>query len=364
VRKRSIKCTLAFSLLDARNIPAPPSGLRVLGRQVRMALFDKTSVLSNIHSVAGVYNPEFEKHWRFSNKASLLFPRDDDNTCFLRSNDVDIRLSILFELCLVVARPDSETPGDVMELSCGWGLLPLFTADGGPVENKTYDIKLYGGTPFEKDVPLFEAGEKKGFLQALLKSSPVPRLNIRVWKLGKSAMEDLNQLPDVLISFLSAVPVLAMYRQILAEALEGAQRESAMSTIYEPAIAVLPQIAAQNDLLALLVHLWERALRGMKRGEKNSAVKMKQLFTETVLAVWPLLHVWDMPSYISGDGERLQLRQAFITRFQETGLLESLTKNPANHSIEPFSLDELQFDLLRCAMETREANTERGQVAF
>jgi len=40
------------------------------------------------------------------------------------------------------------------QISCGWGLLPLFTADGGPVENKTYEIKLYGGTPFEKDVGL------------------------------------------------------------------------------------------------------------------------------------------------------------------------------------------------------------------
>ena len=41
-------------------------------------------------------------------QASLLFPKDDENTCFLRVNDIDIRLSILFELCLVVQVPATE----------------------------------------------------------------------------------------------------------------------------------------------------------------------------------------------------------------------------------------------------------------
>jgi hypothetical protein len=53
----------------------------------------------------------------------------------------------------------------VAEVSCGWGLLPLFTADGGPIENKTYEIKLYGGTPFEKNVDLDIKPEKKGEIE-------------------------------------------------------------------------------------------------------------------------------------------------------------------------------------------------------
>jgi hypothetical protein len=97
-------------------------------------------------------------------------------------NDVDIRLSILFELCLIVESPKKDGDlaagmltfedhcyqtqmsvnyQDIQEISCGWGLLPLFTADGGPIENKTYEIKLYGGTPFEKNVDLDIKPEKK-----------------------------------------------------------------------------------------------------------------------------------------------------------------------------------------------------------
>lgn len=99
----------------------------------------------------------------------------------------------------------------IQEISCGWGLLPLFTADGGPIENKTYEIKLYGGTPFEKNVDLnikpekkselfhlwtsfvnFNLRRSKDFLNNLISVSKTPRLNIRVWKLGKSAMAEMK----------------------------------------------------------------------------------------------------------------------------------------------------------------------------
>ena len=48
-------------------------------------------------------------------------------------------------------------------MSGGWGVLPLFTADGAPIENKTYQIKLYPGSPFEKGVGLPESSPSKGF---------------------------------------------------------------------------------------------------------------------------------------------------------------------------------------------------------
>ena len=65
----------------------------------------------------------------------------------------------------------AQTVKDTVEISCGWGLLPLFTADGGPIENKTYEIKLYGGTPFEKNVDLDMKPEKKGkFLSCCINS--------------------------------------------------------------------------------------------------------------------------------------------------------------------------------------------------
>lgn len=131
---------------------------------------------------------------------SLLFPKDDENTCFLRSKEVDIKLSLLFELCITVqlcATKDSAEGItlpyiETTEISCGWGIFPLFTLDGGPIENKTYDLKLCGGTPFEKDVPLPIPIENKSAISSFLSSSKSPRLSIRLWKLSKDALNRLK----------------------------------------------------------------------------------------------------------------------------------------------------------------------------
>jgi hypothetical protein len=69
-----------------------------------------------------------------------LFPKDDENTCFVRTRDVDLKLSILFELCVLVEAPGSGSHGkstsmswlkfsysylydllDLLEVSLGWG---------------------------------------------------------------------------------------------------------------------------------------------------------------------------------------------------------------------------------------------------
>lgn len=42
--------------------------MKILGRRVRMALFDKTNILSNIQNVDAVFLPEFEGTWKFSSK--------------------------------------------------------------------------------------------------------------------------------------------------------------------------------------------------------------------------------------------------------------------------------------------------------
>ncbi|KAI9206216.1 uncharacterized protein BJ171DRAFT_597882 [Polychytrium aggregatum] len=355
IRRRLVKCTIAFSLMEARNVPLPGPGVTILGRHVRLSLFDKTDVLSNIHCVPASFNPEFGDAWKFTTKPSLLFPKDDENTCFLRVNDVDIRLCILFELCLVVVKPGAtKNPyaprDDIHEISCGWGLLPLYTSDGGPIDNRTYDIKLYGGTPFDEDVNSLDSAEPKGFFSRLLSPNRMPRLVIRVWKLGKSVMTKLNELPDVMIGSLAAVPVLAAYRELLANHIyvqkETAQRASVLGPSAEAALALLPKLVEQHDVLLMLVHLWEKKLQSLTRDEKKSFRILKAKFTECVLALWPLSCIHEVPEYVSGDDDRTHLRQVFLAKWREVGPMESLTRNPERFTYEPFHTDESELDLL------------------
>jgi hypothetical protein len=50
IRKRDVKCSIAFTIQLGKNIPYF-GDLDVVGRHVRMSLFDKSHILSNIHSV-------------------------------------------------------------------------------------------------------------------------------------------------------------------------------------------------------------------------------------------------------------------------------------------------------------------------
>jgi hypothetical protein len=177
-----------------------------------------------------------------------------------------------------------------VELSAGWGVLPMFTSDGGPIENRSHNIRLYPGSPFDKGNGLVASSEKKGIFQSMFSSSSNHQtLDVRVWKLGREVIKEINQLPDTIVTLLSVVPMLAFYRNILAHTLYSPHMEGKNFAIMDASLALLPQIVDSLQLLHLASHIWERKMRGMKRREKRSFAIMRERFTETVLVVWPLL---------------------------------------------------------------------------
>ncbi|KAI9362528.1 hypothetical protein DFJ73DRAFT_579206 [Zopfochytrium polystomum] len=336
-RQRPTQCSIGFSVMEAKNIDTAISGCTIEGRHVRIALFDGTEPLSNVHSLPAVRAPDTDATWRFSTKASLLFPKDDDNTCFLKTTHIDLNLCLLFELCLTVTVDGSS---DLLELCVGWGMLPLFTSDGGPIENKSYEVKLYPGNPFSTQSRVENMNEKSGFFQTLIYGKQSPRLQIRVWKLGKSALDEMNQLPDTMISFLSAVPVMAFYRLVLAETLA---RDNRLGAFYDPTLALFPQIADQNDLLQLFVLLWERKLRSLLSRSTKSLEVLKKKFHDCILIVWPLTKLHEFPTYIEGHDRIRTARQAHINIIQEMGILDLLSSGKSSYSMKPFHSEELTF---------------------
>ncbi|KAJ3077595.1 Nephrocystin-1 [Rhizoclosmatium hyalinum] len=341
LRSCPVQCTIGFSLIEAKNIEPLIGDRRVLGRHVRMALFDNTDILSNVHSIPAIHMREVPNLWKFSSKASLLFPKDDENTCFLRTNDVDIKLCILFELCALVEMSEVKNKTDIIEVSVGWGMLPLFTSDGTAIENKSYDIRLYSGSPYSKEAFAKEFTEKKSFFQTLIHGNKHPRLNIKVWKLGQGILDEINQLPESICSFLSAVPVMAKYRQIMCDTLI---RDKNYGPRQDPALAVFPTICNQSDLLHLLSIIWERKTKSVSQKKmKNSKlqVHLKQKFGECVMLVWPILHMHEFPAYIEGHEKVSASRMAFANNIQELGMIELLGKNRDQYGIAPFDMAEL-----------------------
>ncbi len=64
-------CNLAFSIVDARNIPVP-AGVEIVGRQVYVTLFDQRQVLSNVFAMPAVSHSESDSLWKFTSKVKYL----------------------------------------------------------------------------------------------------------------------------------------------------------------------------------------------------------------------------------------------------------------------------------------------------
>lgn len=114
---------------------------------------------------------------------------NDDHVLLLRTNRQDREMCVLFELVVVIEQP-SLSGATIIEMACGWGTLPLYTLDGHALDGKTYDIRLSGGTPFDKEVPLAAStsGSPTKLWQMMRTTTSMPTLTVRVRKLGRTAL--------------------------------------------------------------------------------------------------------------------------------------------------------------------------------
>jgi hypothetical protein len=200
VRKRDVKCSLAFTVSTGKCIPFS-GDLEVLGRHVRISLFDKTHILSNVHSVPAQISDDVGT-WSFQMPNKKWFQEEEG--CFVRTDEVDIKLCLLFELCLIVktksttaspaSRSHHQDDPEIEEISCGWCMLPLYTIDGNPLEPKSYEMVLFGGTPYDHDVELAPSPTKTSFLGRFSTKTRVPKLTVKVWKMKKRLKRQLKYL--------------------------------------------------------------------------------------------------------------------------------------------------------------------------
>jgi hypothetical protein len=358
------QCTSAFSLISAKNIPQVLPEFDIHNYYVKMALFRNSMICSNIHNIIATPSQDSSTNWKFSAKSSsLLFPGDDENTCFVRSNNSDYNMYILFELCVAVSvkdeKDETKTKGslenisfkkssNVADICCGWGLFPLFTPDGGPIENRTYEIKLNSGMPFEEQKQISNVS-KKGIFQSLLGTDKNPRLNIRVWKLGKSMLSQINTLPVNIISFISIVPILSIYRSYLAQILHNMPNKSILEPKFNPVLAIMPKIGEYPELLRYLALVWDYKFKSLKRSEKKQFSILIQYFKDCVLTVWPLISLLDI--------ENIDILSSGINLIQQKGPIACLLNEMGEFGYKPFDIEELTFDYLNYAESLNEKAT-------
>ncbi|XP_040906013.1 nephrocystin-1 [Toxotes jaculatrix] len=357
VRARQVQTCVCFTLWSCRRIPTPGVGVQVLSRHIRLCAFDGTQVLSNIHTVRATYNSKSPKTWSFSPRMTGILPTLLDGDCFLRCNSLSPDLGILFELGVTFIRNSTGERGD---LSCGWAFLKLTDDTGNPLPNRTYELPVNGGTPYEKDVAVEASVTREspaGVFQQMLQARRQPKLIVKLKSANSRTRTQLSLLPDTLLHCSNCVHLLALHRQLQADTLlmDRPTMQNA-DLICSPILSTFPVLLDQPDLLDALRGAWMDAETNMSRAQKRDLSFLKQEFVKVYISsVYFLLHSPSLPCYRWADppSEEQRARVIYAT-------LESLkhTQHTTGQSGSPqvfldpmhphlaFDVTELTFDLL------------------
>uniref|UniRef100_A0AAQ5X4W1 SH3 domain-containing protein n=1 Tax=Amphiprion ocellaris TaxID=80972 RepID=A0AAQ5X4W1_AMPOC len=357
-RRFSVRTCVCFTLWGCRMIPTPGVGVQVLSRHIRLCAFDGAQVLSNIHTVRAAYNSKSPKTWSFSPRMTGILPTLLDGECFLRCDSTDPNLGILFELGVTFIRNSTGERGD---LSCGWAFLKLTDDAGKPLPNRTYELPVNGGTPYETDVAV-EASATKGcgVFQQMLQARRQPKLIVKLKSTNSRTRTQLSLLPDTLLHSLSCVHLLALHRQLLADTLlmDRPTMQDA-DLICSPILSTFPVLLDQTDLLDALRSAWLEAETSMSRAQKRDLSYLKQEFIKVYMSsVYFLLHSPSLPRHRWGDppSEEQRARVVYATLETLKNLQHSTGQSgrpevfvEQTHSHLAFDISELSFDLLRVA---------------
>ncbi|XP_034754745.1 nephrocystin-1 isoform X3 [Etheostoma cragini] len=362
VRARQVRTCVCFSLWSCKMIPTPGVGVQVLSRHIRLCAFNGTQVLSNIHTVRATYNSKSPKTWSFSPRMAGILPALLDGDCFLRCNSASPNLGILFELGVTFIRNSTGERGD---LSCGWSFLKLTDDTGNPLPNRTYELPVNGGTPYEKDVAVEASvtrGSPAGVFQQMLQDRRQPRIIIKMKSSNSRTRTQLSLLPDTLLHCLSCIHLLALHRQLLADTLlmDRPTMQNA-DLICSPILSTFPMLLDQPDLMDALRSAWLDAETNMSRAQRRDLSYLKREFVKVYMSsVYFLLHSPSLPCHRWADPpveeQRARVIYATLDALKHTQHTTGQSRGPEvfvdpMHQHLAFDITELTFDLLRVSRQ-------------
>ncbi|XP_048583565.1 nephrocystin-1 isoform X2 [Nematostella vectensis] len=247
-----VKVNRVFTVVVARKIPLPGTGVQVLCRHVRIALWDwrRKQILSNVHTVRATTTEKDPLTWSFTAKAATSMY---DGEGLARLNTTEDTVALLFELGILYLRTST---GERSEVSCGWCILKLFEETGTPIPNKTFELLVHGGTPYDENLTdldhTLSVQENTNLFQSIVRTNNQPRLFIKLTSSNKASKDVQDNLPATLLTCNQYVPFIAHYRQLVGVTLLDGTRDTFDGELLtDPVIAFV----VSSSLLSCLVEL-------------------------------------------------------------------------------------------------------------
>lgn len=360
IRSQITKVLRSCTIQSCTMIPPLGGDTEILSRYVRVCLFDGTNVLSNIHTVrcnAAATNP---KLWKFAKKGRNIVLTIADSPSFtLRCDNPHANLGLLFELGVLYKRMQT---GEKDDLSCGWAHLKLSDPQGKPIANKSYKLKLLGGTPYDKGIEVDSSILRRAStnrFQAMLAANREPKISIVLSTPVDVKKKYLNLLPESIVLLSSLCQIISLYRQLLADSLlrdRLSHRDADL--IPAPVLAAFPDAVESPDLFDGFLTVWQERTKVLKAADKRDKENMKQMFTKCFMeTIFPLLHSASLPPCEHGnlvvENQRKQKIFEHVSKHKPASalvedkefVLKSLLAPNVDH--QPFDLSEVCFDLIK-----------------
>ncbi|XP_041353356.1 nephrocystin-1-like [Gigantopelta aegis] len=382
IRPRKVKIERIVTLVSCQQIPHPGSGIKLLSRHVRICLFDGQNILSNIHTVKVSDKNLEERTWLFSTRIFERMNISEHGETFIRTNSIVDNIGILFELGISYIREerpdvthtfhfkrmkinDRKTSTEQKdEFSCGWVHLPLLDQDGTFVANRTFNLYVNGGTPYEKGVevdPSISRRTSTNAFVSLISGNKQPRLVVRISLPKTEQKAQLDSLPDILVGNVALLPFYSYFRQIMADVLLRDRIDlDSTELVHSPLLANFPNVADQPDLMKVLRDAWIERLKTVERSQKPSFFSsysrlrdeefMKNLFKQVFMeSVYPVVHTVLLPKYKTGDTDTEQKRHEQICHFDQIkrdrkSALAALLSSEMVFT--PFNIKEVSFNVV------------------
>ncbi|XP_028407127.1 nephrocystin-1-like isoform X2 [Dendronephthya gigantea] len=347
LRSFPVRITRHCSILSARMVPRVGTGVKVISRQINVALWDGKQILSNVHTIRTSLTERDPMLWNVVKNPQLsIF----DGDFLARSHSQLSNVGILFELTVSFIR---EKTGEKSDVSCGWCVLKLFQETGAPTENKNWELPLNGGTPYDSNIeldPSANANVTGGLMQSLLSRNRQPRLVVKLAPVTKVAKDQLyDLLPETLVTAVQYVPFIALYREILADELvQNIDSIPQTNLIPDPLLSSFPRVLSYFDFMDALKVSWdERVKKSLRQSmRQRDRQERKRLFRSVYMnTVFPLLKLVSLPQLVAASPESEEQRSRMIQEFlARRNTVNQLLSD--EFSYRPFNINRTCLDII------------------
>ncbi|EDQ93157.1 uncharacterized protein MONBRDRAFT_31083 [Monosiga brevicollis MX1] len=299
-----------LKIQDAKHIPVPPlaRGVTIEERVVLLSLFDGESFQSNVAQCRAAWSEKKPTTWKWTSSSDL---------------------------------PGSSEADSIFIMCNGWALLPLYESSRAVAANKTYTLTLQGGTPLERGVQL--GNERKP-----------PTIVVKLSGINKSAQELCDSIPCPIMTQLSNVTFLSLYRNALVTRIvhHPEIKNEGMQAIL---LSSLPALLDDPLMMNMFKRVWDTSLKLLKKDKKRDPLYLTSWFELTFTQnIWPLLHVENVQApypVLAGHGmqrEYERKREAWLRHMLQSDNLADMLCDYSNghedtHAHEAFDIAEVYY---------------------